>query len=88
MRRIVLVLGCVAAVLLPACGDGGAKLAAYEIVSRAATTTVDSGRARFDMTMEASMGGMNVDVSADGVVDMAGQRMSMSMSVPGMPGGG
>ena len=83
MRRILLLIGCLAAVSSPACGGGGTELAAYEIVSRAATTTTETGRARMAMTTEAG----SLTMEAEGLIDFERQLSTLSMEVPGADGG-
>ena len=84
MRRwMVLIVPVV--LLLAGCGGGGGKqLTALEIVSRAADATTESGTARFEMTIDTSGAGAGADASieARGIADMAGKRMSMTMSIP------
>lgn len=76
MGRITAVILSVLLVL-PGCTQASAQ----ERIAQAPAATVESGTARTTLTMAMTGGAQDVTITAEGVVDLQGQRASMTMDL-------
>jgi hypothetical protein len=88
MRRSLVALALLALAALPVTGCGGSDagttpLPAVTSLNQVASTTEKAGSYRFDRTMRMSFPGQSepFEITADGAVDDAGRRASMSMDL-------
>lgn len=75
MRRFSAVVIALALALAPAC----AKASAQERIAQAATKTQEAESARFAMTMEMTGGAQEISVDAEGAMEFASQKVSMTI---------
>ena len=91
MRFITALTTATLLLFLPACGDPEPEaeqdvVSAEEIVAGSPEATAAAGTAHFAMRMAAKGGPQKFEISAQGGIDYAKQRMSMVMKMPAMPG--
>ena len=77
MGRITAVIVSLLLAVLPGC----AQASAQELIAQAPAATAESGSARTTFTMEMTGGAQDVTVSAEGVVDLEGQRTAMTLDM-------
>ncbi len=80
MHRLSALLMVLVLALAPAC----AQASAQERIAQAATKTSDSESARMSMTMDLKGGAQDVSITAEGAMEFATQKLSMTMNLGDM----
>ena len=84
MRRAATLFIVLLAVLLGACGQGGAP--PHQLVVSAASATQDSGSAKMQLDISMSGAAQPLSMRGEGAIEFASQRSRMTMNVGALPG--